>query len=105
MAILYDGRKWTVTNVDNVVQTLIDNGKYYLESEYNESKEKYDDTLDINDKTKILSDKAITQFNRYLLNKDDELLQKRYDNDVKLIMYNNKDVVIKNKKRIEAKRK
>jgi len=105
MAILYDGRKWTVTNVDNVVQTLIDNGKYYLESEYNESKEKYDDTLDINDKTKILSDKAITQFNRYLLNKDDELLQKRYDNDVKLIMYNNKDVVIKNKKRIEAKQK
>jgi hypothetical protein len=105
MAILYDGRKWTVTNVDNVVQTLIDNGKYYLESEYNESKEKYDDTLDINDKTKILSDKAITQFNRYLLNKDDELLQKRYDNDVKLIMYNNKDVVIKNKKRIGSKQK
>ena len=103
MAVVYDGRKWSLTNVDNIVQTLIDNGKYYLETEYNESKEKYDNSVNQTDKNKILSDKAITQFGRYLAIKDDEDLQKRYDNDVKLIMYNNKEVVIKNKKRANKK--
>ena len=102
-AVFYDGRKWSLTNVDNIVQTLIDNGKYYLESEYNESKEKYDTVVNQTDKNKILSDKAITQFGRYLAIKDDEDLQKRYDNDMKLIMYNNKDIVIKNKKRLDNK--
>lgn len=101
MAIYYDGTKWSLTNTDNIVQTLIDNSKCYLEAEYNESKAKYNNAKTRNDKYKILSDKAINQFNRYLDKKDDEELQKRYDNDTKLLMYNNKDLIMKNKKLME----
>jgi hypothetical protein len=98
VANYYNGNKWSVMNVDDIVQTLIDDGKYYLESEYDENKKIYDITPDVDDKNKILSDKAITQFKKYLANKDDKLLEKRYDKDVKLMMYNNRELVINNKK-------
>jgi hypothetical protein len=98
VAICYDGNKWNVNKIDDVVQTLIDNGKDYLENQYNENKEKYDNTDNITDKNKILTDKAITQFNRYLAKKDDRKLLKRYDTDIKLIMYNNKDIITHKKK-------
>jgi hypothetical protein len=103
VAIVYDGKGWGAIDVTDVVQTLIDNGKCYLETEYNESKEKYDTTENNKDKNKILSEKAITQFSRYLDKKDDKELKKRYDKETKLMMYNNRNVVMKNKKGINNK--
>jgi len=103
VAIVYDGTGWGAIDVADVVQTLIDNGKCYLETEYNESKEKYDTTENNKDKNKILSEKAITQFSRYLDKKDDKELKKRYDKETKLMMYNNRNVVMKNKKCLNNK--
>ena len=101
MASFYDGNKWLVTKVDDVIQILIDNGKDYLETEYDKSKKKYDVATE--DKHKILTEKAITQFDRYLLKKNHKDLKKRYDSEVKLMMYNNKEIVMKNKKQIDTK--
>jgi hypothetical protein len=103
VANVYDGNGWHAIDVTTAVDTLIENGKDYLESEYIESKEKYDVAANNNDKRKILSERAITQFNRYLVKKDDKDLEKRYNKETKLMMYNNRDIIMKNKKCIENK--
>jgi hypothetical protein len=103
IAIVYDGKGWVAMDVAKVVQTLIDNGKCYLETEYNESKKRYDTTENNTDKNKILSEKAITQFSEYLDKKDNKELKKRYNKETKLMMYNNRNVAIKHKKCINNK--
>jgi hypothetical protein len=89
-ALIYGGDKWCLANADDTIQALTEKESAFLEEKFDELK----DTLTPN---------TITQFNRYLdkKNTDAEVLAKRYKDELKMICYNNRELVIKTKKAIE----
>jgi hypothetical protein len=98
-AMVYDGKTWSLHPLSATVDTLIDNGKDYLEREYVESKAKYDEAAE-DDKCNFLSDRATRMFPKYLKSKDgkdSKTIQKRHETDTKLMMYNKRNTIMETK--------
>lgn len=78
-AVVYDGTKWKLIDVHEAIADLKDNKQYYLENKF----EEFYESLDENTKTK---------FNRFLSEKDTNDVENQIKENIKLILYNNKDV-------------
>lgn len=91
--LVYDGDKWILMKLCDLVDALCDKKHVYLENKYDEYKQ---------DKGE-----SIVQFDRYLKEqkKDSKALAKRYKEDVPLILYNNRDVAIQTKNNIKKSTK
>jgi len=89
-ANVYDGEKWCLVDINTTIQDITEKEGEFLENKY--------ESLASESK---LTDKSDTQFKRYLKIKDDTELLKRYKNDIKLMFYNNRDIVMESKKLIK----
>ncbi len=94
-AIIFDGKGWCLTDADEVIRTLVDRKGSYLENKYDDLQEVVTDDL-----TPILSELAQQQFKRYLKVRDTKDLEKRYKEDVKLLLYNNSGMVASTRKKL-----
>lgn len=91
-AITYDGIKWNLVDLQDIIDTLRENSHGFLEDKY----ETYGDTL---------NEQTTTKFGRYLKEKESEAVLKRYKETIKLLLYNNKDVVIQTRQMDENNKK
>jgi hypothetical protein len=80
-SITFDGTKWNLVETIDVVNTLRDNSQCYLEDKF----EFYYDSLE---------EPTIIKFKNFLAHKDTDELAKRYKETIKLLLYNNRDMVI-----------
>lgn len=77
--LYFDGDKWKIGDRKNVIDDIFDRNKYILEN-------KYDDICD------QIKSNFRERFNRFLDNSDPEV-EKNIKNDIKMIMYNNRNLV------------
>jgi len=84
-AIIYNGSNWSLVDAIDVIKVLVENKGEFLENKYEEL-------------APILSETTSTQFKRYLQKKNTEDLAKRYKKDIKLILYNGRDIVAMTRK-------
>lgn len=83
-AIIFDGKTWKLEDTNIVIDTLKDDSRDFLEEKF----EEFYDSL--NDSTK-------RKFQRFLNEADTNVVSSRYKNELKKLLYNNKDTVIKTK--------
>ena len=84
-AIVYDGNNWQVKDSIDVIETLRDNKRIYLERKF----EDFYDSLD--EQTKI-------KFKRFLNEADTDVVINRYKESLKKLLYNKKEMVINRRK-------
>lgn len=87
-AIIYNNGLWCLVNANDAIKAITDKESKYLENKYDKLK-------------KTMTPNAIKQFDRYLKAKDTDALDKRYNKDLKLMFYNNKNIVITTRKTVE----
>lgn len=80
-AIVYDGNNWKLENAIEVINTLRDDSRVFLENKFDE----FYDSLD--DETK-------KKFGRFLSEADSDTVIDRYKNDLRLLLYNKRGIVI-----------
>lgn len=80
-SITFDGVKWNLVETIDVVNTLTDSSQSYLEN-------RFEDLCD------SLGDQAQKKFRNFLSKKDSEELAKRYKETIKLLLYNNREMVM-----------
>jgi len=80
-AVIYDGNSWNLKNSKIIIDDLCMQKLSFLEEKYEELK----DDLDIPTKKK---------FNKFLEEKDADCRQKIIKDDLKVILYNNKEIAI-----------
>ena len=81
-ALIYNGNSWVVTDRNKLLQEMYDDNYCEVIHNYKEMKAQLDD-------------KTIDAFRRFLNDQDDDKLISKMKNDIKLILYNNRDQVIK----------
>ena len=81
-AIVYDGDNWKLENAIDVIETLRDNNRNFLERKFEDFYES------LNSETK-------KKFNRFIEEADTDIVKNRYKESIKLLLYNKKDMVIK----------
>jgi hypothetical protein len=87
-AIVYDGYDWKLENANDVIETLKDNKKDFLERKF----EDFYDSLD--NQTKI-------KFNRFLAEADTDTVINRYKEQLILMLYNKKGIVIETRNKFD----
>ena len=87
--LIYDGDKWVLMKICDLVEALCDAKHAYLENKYGEFKEQ--------------GMKPDVKFDRYLKEHDKESkeLTKRYKSDVPMILYNNRNVALQTKQNMK----
>ncbi len=80
-ALIYNGESWVVTDRNKLLQEMYDDNYCEVIHNYKEMKAQLDD-------------KTIDAFRRFLNDQDDDKLISKMKNDIKLILYNNRDQVI-----------
>ena len=80
-AIVYDGNNWKLEDAIEVINTLRDDSRIFLENKFDE----FYDSLDEETKKK---------FGRFLSEADSNIVIDRYKNDVRLLLYNKRGIVI-----------
>jgi hypothetical protein len=86
-AMVYDGKKWNLHPRDETIDNLIDNKADCLENKFFEIVDSLDDDLQ-------------KKFKEFLDNSDDTDYNNQLKNDIKLLLYNKRDIpmkLIKNK--------
>ena len=87
-AVVYDGNTWNLVDTHDVVDDLTDTKQEFLEIKFNE----LGDMLNENTKTK---------FNRFIDQKDDKKVKDSQKKNIKLILYNKRDIVKNTRKKKE----
>ena len=85
-AMTFNGNKWNLTNKEEIISQLFDDKNDYLEDKFRILSEELD---------KITKKK----FNRYLDNNEKEEIINKIKNEIKLILYNNKNIPIETRKK------
>ena len=88
-AIVYDGNNWKLENAFDVIETLKDNKKDFLER-------KFDDFYD------SLDNKTKEKFNNFLSEADTDVMINRYKERLTLMLYNKKGIVIETRKKFDS---
>lgn len=83
-AVTYDGINWNLTDANEVINTLRDDKQIYLEN-------KFEEFYDLLDKT------TQKKFNKFIAERDSDLVINRYKESIRLILYNKRGIVIKTK--------
>ena len=81
--MLYDGNKWTLQDQKNVIDNLLQDNTYILE-------EKMEDWIKRGQKYP----KIMEKFNRYLEKKENDNILDQIKEEVKLILFNNRQVIL-----------
>ena len=82
--MLYDGKQWNTFNRDEVIDDMFDEKHDILE-------QKYEEWVDIGKDYPIIYYK----FRRYLEKIDNEIVMKKIKDEMKLVLYNNRNIVKK----------
>lgn len=77
--LVYDGEKWKLAEKDVIIDDMMDTKNCILS-------DKFDELID------GLSDKTKTRFKRFLDESDSSLVKEKIKNDIKLLLYNNKQI-------------
>jgi hypothetical protein len=80
-AIVYDGNNWKLEDAIEVINALRDDSRVFLENKFDE----FYDSLDEETKKK---------FGRFLSEADTNIVINRYKNDLRLLLYNKRGIVI-----------
>ncbi len=91
-AIIYDGEKWNLRDASEVINTLRDDKQTFLENKF----EAFYDSLD---------EITCKKFGKFLAEKDSDAVAERYKQSLRLLLYNNRGIVITSKKKLEESRK
>jgi uncharacterized C2H2 Zn-finger protein len=92
--ITYDGSDWSLCAQDVVLDKLKDASYAFLDSKINEFKQKG-----------MLNEAALTKLERFIKEREDEPQQTNLQNDIKLLMYNKRNIVKETKKKVEKANK
>jgi hypothetical protein len=84
----YDGNQWNVRTRDHVIEDIMDNSKTYYEDMYEIQEEEMDETMK-------------ERFDKCLESLDDERKIAIWKGEIKLLLYNNREMIKKTKKRLE----
>jgi len=91
--MIFDGEKWNLVDRIDTIENLFDDGRNFLADKKKELKEL------LNDKNK----RVLIKFDRFNRDIDDHPTKKNEIlNDIKLLLYNNKNIPLKTKKQIEC---
>jgi len=91
-AMIFDGSNWNLSNKKDVIDQLFEEKKFFLETKYYKILESLDDI------TK-------RKFSRFLDEQDNSNVINVLKNDIKLILYNKRDIPIRTKKFMDKKEK
>ena len=80
-AMTWDGRKWNLSNTENVIDDLYDDNSNILIDKLEKLEE-----LDPNCK-------VVRKFKRFLEKKEDDLIMNKVKDDIKLLLFNSKNVI------------
>jgi len=88
-ALVYDGKKWNLENTDNIIDELKNRGTGFIQRKYEE--------LDANNPS---DSRIIAKLDRFLesLNTEDKKKIEKLDEDISLILYNNREIPINTRK-------
>jgi hypothetical protein len=95
--LLFNGKNWIVDDKMDTIETLFENGRYYLAIKHEDFKETISERDIRGNKTLDLFEKFHTEIDDLPL-KRNEILQ-----DIKKMMYNSRDIVINTKKKLSHK--
>jgi len=84
--MIYDGKKWTLQDQKDVIDNMLDNNTFILE-------EKIEDWIKNGKKYPEIMEK----FNRYIEKKESDEIINKIKQEIKLILFNNRTLVIKDK--------
>ena len=83
--MIYNGEKWMINDRDESIQSLIDDKESIIEQKLEEWIENGKNYPDI-----------MKKFNRYIEKKENDTVLNKIKNEIKLILFNNRDIVTKN---------
>jgi hypothetical protein len=83
--MIYNGEKWMINDRDESIQSLIDDKESIIEQKLEEWIENGKNYPDI-----------MKKFNRYLEKKENDTVLNKIKNEIKLMLFNNRDIVTKN---------
>lgn len=86
--MIYNGNNWNLHDYKEIITQLCEDKKDKLEDKFNEFFESLDEV------TK-------RKFERFLNEADTDEIKTRYKNDIKLILYNNRNIPINTKNKLE----
>jgi uncharacterized C2H2 Zn-finger protein len=88
----YDGNKWNIRTRDDAIDDIMDNSKTYYEDMHEIQEEEMDETMK-------------ERFDKCLESLDDERKIAIWKGEIKLMLYNNREMIKKTKKRLEQQEK
>ena len=84
--MIYDGKKWTLQDQKNVIDNMLDNSTFILE-------DKIEDWIKNGKKYPEIMEK----FKRYIEKKENDEILNKIKQEIKLILFNNRTLVLKDK--------
>ena len=84
--MIYDGKKWTLQDQKNVIDNMLDNSTFILE-------DKIEDWIKNGKKYPEIMEK----FKRYIEKKENDEVLNKIKQEIKLILFNNRTLVLKDK--------
>ena len=84
-ALIYDGNKWNVTNKNKLLDEMYSENCDYLLDEYEEKQEELDEL-------------TLSKFKKFLDNKDTDETSNVVKENIKQMLYNEKDMIIEIRK-------
>ena len=83
--MIYDGNKWNLKDRDEVINNILDEKEVIVEQKLEEWIENGKNYPDI-----------MKKFNRYLEKKENDTVLNKVKNEIKLMLFNNREMIIKN---------
>ena len=84
-AMIYDGNKWNLKDRDEVINNILDEKEVIVEQKLEEWIENGKNYPDI-----------MKKFNRYLEKKENDTVLNKVKNEIKLMLFNNREMIVKN---------
>jgi len=84
-AMIYDGNKWNLKDRDEVINNILDEKEVIVEQKLEEWIENGKNYPDI-----------MKKFNRYLEKKENDTVLNKVKNEIKLMLFNNREMILKN---------
>ena len=91
--MIYMNNKWKVKNRDETISRLIDDKQILLEKKINEWVE-----------SGIQYPRIMAKFSRYLEKREENDVINAIKEDIKLMLYNNRNMIVENNKRIKLQK-
>lgn len=86
-SLIYDGNQWKLSETEDIINTLKEDKKLFLENKFEEFYDKLDE------KTK-------TKFNNFLSEAETDKVLNKLKNDIKLLLYNKRGIILETKKKL-----